>query len=177
MLDSYVWHVLEQKGSKAIWTISPDASVRDAALKMGRKRVGALLVVRAKKLAGIISERECVRRVMPQRDRVPSQVRVEEVMQKKVVCVATTATVEQCFAAMTFYRTRHVVVVDGRKVVGLVSIGDVVKFVIADQQFAIRQLEQFICGGMKPLEPKSWVSWEPGKIQRHDYAAGWLSVA
>ena len=111
----------------------------------GRKGIGALLVVDGDDIAGIVTERDYARKVVLQ-DRSSKATRVEEIMTAKVRYVEPSQSTDECMALMTEHRMRHLPVLDGGKLVGLISIGDLVKSVIADQQFTISQLEHYIHG-------------------------------
>lgn len=136
--------LLNTKGQD-VWSVSPDASVYEAMEIMADKGVGALVVLENDKLSGIITERDYARKVVL-KERVSKQTRVEEIMTKEVLYAQPGHTVEQCLAIMTEKRTRHLPVLDGDKLVGIVSIGDLVKAVIAEQQHVIEQLEHYISG-------------------------------
>jgi CBS domain-containing protein len=134
--------LLQAKGGE-IHAIDPDARVYDALKLMADKDVGALLVLDAGKLAGIISERDYARKVILQ-GKSSYDIPVREIMTGKVVTVQLTQTVEDCMALMTSRRVRHLPVVDGERLVGVLSIGDLVKEVIAEQEQTIKQLESYI---------------------------------
>ena len=135
-------HVLAAKGS-AVWSISPDAPVIEALHLMAEKDVGALVVVERGQPLGLLSERDYTRKVvLRQRSSHDTPVRV--IMSAPVVSVGPDCSVDACMAVMTSRRTRHVLVMDGDRTCGLVSIGDLVKATIEDQQFTIVQLEQYI---------------------------------
>jgi CBS domain-containing protein len=136
--------VLRNKGDQ-VWSVSPDATVRDALQEMAERNIGAVLVMDQGHLAGIFSERDYARKLELRglhADKTP----VGEVMTRQVVGVRPDDTVEECMAIMTEKRIRHLPVVDGGEVAGLVSIGDVVKSIISEQQFLIEQLELYITG-------------------------------
>lgn len=137
-----VQQILEAKSHK-ILSIEPDRSVYDALALMAEKDVGALLVMEGGQMIGILSERDYARKVILQ-GKTSRETPVREVMTTKVVCVNPLQTMDQCMALMTDKRIRHLPVIESNSVVGVVSIGDVVKEVIADQQFLIHQLEQYI---------------------------------
>lgn len=137
-----VQQILESKSLKLL-AVSPDATVYDALKLMAEKEVGALLVLEDEHLAGIFSERDYARKVILH-GKSSKETRVQEIMTAKVVCVAPLQTMDQCMALMTDKRVRHLPVIDNNKVVGIISIGDAIKEVIADQQFQINQLEQYI---------------------------------
>lgn len=137
-------NLLKKKGSQ-IWAIGPDASIYEAVSMMAEKGIGALLVMEGEQLNGIISERDYARKVILA-GKSSRQTPVREIMTTAVLCAKLEQSVEQCLALMTDKRIRHLPVADGGKVVGLVSIGDLVKEIIAEQQFIIEQLEHYIAG-------------------------------
>ncbi|MGD9341424.1 MAG: CBS domain-containing protein [Chromatiales bacterium] len=139
-----VYNLLKKKGSQ-IWAIGPDASIYEAVSMMAEKGIGALLVMEGEQLHGIISERDYARKVILA-GKSSRQTPVREIMTTAVLCAKLEQSVEQCLALMTDKRIRHLPVADGGKVVGLVSIGDLVKEIIAEQQFIIEQLEHYIAG-------------------------------
>lgn len=136
--------ILEGKGSQ-VWTIAPDASVMDALKLMAEKEIGALLVTEDGRLVGIVSERDYARKVVL-KGRASRDTRVQEIMAKRVICTQLDQTVEECMALMTEKRVRHLPVMSDGQVVGIVSVGDLVKSIIADQQFVIDQLVRYITG-------------------------------
>ena len=141
-----VRELLKQKGS-FVWSIGPDASVYDALALMAEKNIGALLVMEDERLIGIISERDYARKVVLA-GRVSKETLVGDVMSTTVIFAEPSETVEECMALMTEKRIRHLPVIqDDGKLLGMVSIGDLVKEVIAEQQFMIEQLEHYISGG------------------------------
>lgn len=139
-----VRQLLQGKGTTVL-SIEPSATAYDAMKLMAEKNVGALLVLSAGKLLGIVSERDFARRMFMQ-NRAPKDISISEVMTKDVVYVRPDMTSDQCMALMTDKRVRHLPVVEGDMVVGVVSIGDLVKDTISDQQFIIQQLEHYIMG-------------------------------
>jgi CBS domain-containing protein len=134
--------LLERKG-RAIYSVEPQASVLDAIRLMAEHHVGALLVMRGATLEGIVSERDYALKVIL-RGRSATETAVRDVMSAPVLTVALDTTVPECMQLVTERRVRHLPVVDGGRVVGMVSIGDLVKAVIADQQQQIEQLETYI---------------------------------
>jgi CBS domain-containing protein len=139
-----VAHLLHAKGH-AVWSIPPDASVYEAIKLMADKGVGALLVMEGQKLVGIVSERDYARKVILQ-GKSSRDTPVRDIMTDKVFYVRPEQTVEECMALMTAQRIRHLPVLDGDRVIGVVSIGDLVRAVISEQEVRIQQLEQYIMG-------------------------------
>ena len=137
-----VMQLLQAKG-REIHSIGPDARVFDALKLMAEKDVGALVVKEGAKLAGIISERDYARKVILQ-GKSSQDVAVREIMTSRVVTVGPRQTVEECMALMTGKRIRHLPVIEGDQLIGVLSIGDLVKEVIAEQEATIRQLESYI---------------------------------
>ena len=139
-----VRHLLSQKGEK-VWTISPNAKVLDAVAKMADKDVGSLVVMEGEKLVGIITERHYSRDVVL-KGRTPPNTLVGEIMETNVIHVTSEQSVEQCMALMTDKRVRHLPVVEGTKLIGIISIGDLLKHIISKREFDIDQLEHYIQG-------------------------------
>lgn len=142
---STVRQILDNKPAQ-VWTISPRATVFEALQLMADKNIGSLLVVENGKLVGILSERDYARKVILQ-GRSSRNTTVGELMAETVFYVTPDQTVEDCMALMTDKRVRHLPVLKDGKLLGIVSIGDVVKAVITNQEGTIRQLEQYITGG------------------------------
>jgi len=136
--------VLKLKGSQ-IWSVAPTATVYDAIEKMSAKGIGALLVLADGSLAGIISERDYARKVIL-RDRSSKQTQVQEIMTTPVVTVTPQHSVEECMRMMTENRVRHLPVVDRDKVVGIISIGDLVNWIISAHEETIGHLQSYIAG-------------------------------
>lgn len=134
--------LLDSKG-RDVYTISPEASVLDALRQMAEKSVGALIVTDAGKIAGVISERDYARKVILH-GKSSQELQVRDIMTSKVVTVNPRQTVEECMALMTEKRIRHLPVTEGDRLIGVLSIGDLVKEVIAEQQQTIQQLESYI---------------------------------
>jgi CBS domain-containing protein len=134
--------ILQAKSSRLL-SISPEASVLDALKLMAEREVGALVVLDGDELAGIFSERDYARKVILF-GKSSKDTAVREIMTRKVVCVRPEQSVEDCMALMTDKRIRHLPVLQGNTVVGVISIGDVVKEVISEQRFMIEQLEHYI---------------------------------
>jgi CBS domain-containing protein len=137
-------HLLDRKGRQII-AVKPDSSVLDAIRLMAEKNIGALLVMEGGRLLGIMSERDYARKVVV-KGRASDSTPVSDIMSANVVTTSSTETVNTCMALMTDRRIRHLPVVDDGVVVGVISIGDLVQAIIADQQEAIEQLEQYISG-------------------------------
>jgi CBS domain-containing protein len=136
--------VLAGKGHQ-IWTITADATLHDALELMAGKEIGAVLVVEDAQPVGVLSERDFARYAAV-RDCEPSRTTVREVMTSELVYVSLEHTVEQCMELMTHRRIRHLPVREDGRLVGLVSIGDVVKSIITEQECVIDQLENYIAG-------------------------------
>lgn len=137
--------ILRQKNAE-IFSISPDATVFEAVEMMANKNVGALLVIENDKLVGLISERDYTRKVML-RGKRSRDTKVSEIMSSNLTVIPPNEPVEQCLRLMTEKRFRHLPVIDGDKVVGVISIGDLVKWVISCQSATIAHLESYISGG------------------------------
>jgi CBS domain-containing protein len=136
--------ILKSKGSQ-VHSIPPDVTVYEALEKMADKNVGALVVMDANELVGIFSERDYVRKVIL-KGRSSREMLVNEIMSSPVVTVNPRTTIDDCMHRMTDKRCRHLPVVEGEKVVGVVSIGDLVNWIIKAQDFTIHQLEEYITG-------------------------------
>jgi CBS domain-containing protein len=139
-----VRHILQQKGWD-FWTINPDATVFDALAKMAEKDVGSLIVMDRGKLIGIITERHYSRNVILKGKTSPTTL-VREIMERNVVHVRPDQPVELCMTLMTERRVRHLPVLEDDKVIGIVSIGDLLKSIISKQKFVIDELEHYIHG-------------------------------
>ena len=138
-------HILDVKG-RDIFSLMPDASVYEAIDQMAQHGVGALLVMEDDRLLGIVSERDYARKVIL-KGKSSRETRVREIMSHPVVCGRPEHTVEEAMALMTDKRIRHLPIALEEKVVGVISIGDVVRGIIDDQEFEIHQLENYIHGG------------------------------
>lgn len=129
----------------AVIGIAPNATVLDALKLLAEKNVGAVLVMEGQRLAGIFSERDYARKVAL-KGKSSADTPISDVMTRGVHCVGLAHTNEDCMALMTAKHIRHLPVVDGERVVGMLSIGDLVKYLISEQQFVISQLESYIHG-------------------------------
>ena len=139
-----VRQLLETK-SPEVFSVAPDAPVIDAIRLMAERRIGALLVMECARLAGILSERDYARKVVLQ-GRSSADTPASAIMTAQVVTVGPDTPVTACMQLMTERRIRHLPVVEGGQVVGVISIGDLVKAVIADQQLELEQLQRYIAG-------------------------------
>lgn len=137
-----VQQLLEEKSHKLL-SIAPSASVLDALKLMAEKDVGALVVLDGEKLVGIFSERDYARKVILF-GKASKDTAVSDIMTSRVVCVRPEQTAEECMSVMTAKRVRHLPVLVEKKVIGVISIGDVVRAMLSDQQQTIEQLEQYI---------------------------------
>lgn len=139
-----VKQLLDSKGDYA-WSVKPDDTVYEAIESMADKSVGALLVMEGKKLVGIVSERDYARKVILQ-GKSSRDTPVRDIMTAQVLCARLNETVDECMALMTDKRIRHLPVVEDGEVKGMLSLGDLVKTIIAEQQHTIEQLEHYISG-------------------------------
>ena len=139
-----VCEILQSKGHD-VWFVRPEAFVFDAVKMMSERSVGALLVMEGEKMVGIITERDYARKVVLA-GKSSKQTQVKDIMTQRVLWVAPERTIEECMALMTDKRVRHLPVVENTQVVGMVSIGDLVKAIIAEQQIIIDQLQNYITG-------------------------------
>jgi CBS domain-containing protein len=136
--------LLDKKGYQVL-SIEPDASVFDAIKKMADNDVGSLVVTESETLVGIITERHYARNVFL-KGRSSPETTVREIMSSRVLCAQPEQTVEECLAVMSDKAVRHLPVLDKKQLIGIVSIGDLVKDIISDQKFVIEQLEHYITG-------------------------------
>jgi CBS domain-containing protein len=136
--------ILEVKG-RMVWSVDPGSTVFDALSLMAEKEIGALVVLDEARVAGIISERDYARKVILH-GRASPTTRVEEIMTSHVAYTHLDQSIEECMAIMTDKRVRHLPVLQDGKLIGIISIGDLVKAIIADQKFMIEQLERYITG-------------------------------
>lgn len=144
MVRTTVRQLLATKGQDA-WSVHPDTTVFDALKLMADKNIGAVIVLTGGELCGVLSERDYARKVVLE-GKASISTPVSEIMTNPVLIVNPEQTIDKCMALMTDKRLRHLPVVENDQVVGMVSIGDVVKTVIADQEFMLDQLETYITG-------------------------------
>lgn len=136
--------ILSLKGSNA-WSISPEATVFEALQMMADKNVGALLVTENDKLVGIVSERDYTRKIVI-KGKSSKTTAVKEILSSQVISVTPSHTVEDCMRLMTDHHFRHLPVLDGDRIAGIVSIGDLVNWIISAQTSTISQLQTYITG-------------------------------
>lgn len=136
---------LLEKKSKELISVSPDTVIRDAIAKMADKSSGTALVMDGNKLIGILSERDFIRKIYL-KDLCGKGVKVSEIMSSKLTTVTADTTLESCMNLMTDKRIRHLPVLNGDQVIGIVSIGDIVKYMVNEKDFMIRNLESYISG-------------------------------
>lgn len=137
-----VQQLLESK-RHGVASVTPDTTVLEALKVMAEKEIGAVLVLDGETLAGIFSERDYARKVVLQ-GKASKDTPVREIMTEKVVCVRPEQTIDQCMGLMTDKRIRHLPVLQAKRVVGVISIGDVVKEMLVEKEFVIQQLESYI---------------------------------
>jgi CBS domain-containing protein len=140
-----VAQILKSKPNQSVYTITASESVYDAIKLMAVKQIGALVVTDGDSIAGIITERDYARKVVLM-DRSSKVTPVRDIMTLAVRCVRPDQSSDECMALMTHHRMRHLPVLDQERLVGMISIGDLVKNIIAEQQFTIQQLEYYITG-------------------------------
>lgn len=136
--------ILDTKGHD-VWCVGLEDTVFEALRRMAQKEIGALVVMDGPRLAGIISERDYARKIVLLGRTSPNTL-VKEIMTSHVAYTHPEQSIEECMAIMTDKRVRHLPVIEAGKLVGLISIGDLVKSIIADQKFIIEQLERYIIG-------------------------------
>ena len=137
--------ILRDKGH-SVWSVAPDATVFEALELMAAKNVGAVLVLDGGRLVGIMSERDYARKVTLL-GKTSKDTPVSEIMTSRVLYVGADQTIQECMALMTEKRIRHLPVMEGDRVIGVVTIGDLGRAIISDQQFMLAQLEHYITGG------------------------------
>ena len=139
-----VMQILQEKGDE-VWTIGPQVTVFDALKLMAEKEIGALMVVEAGQVVGIFSERDYARKVIL-KGRSSKDTPVRKIMTERVITVDPATTVEVCMGLMTDRRIRHLPVMEGDRLIGVISIGDVVKAIVSEQTYLIEHLENYIAG-------------------------------
>jgi CBS domain-containing protein len=137
--------LVKTKRHQTVFTIAPDASVLDAVRMLAQHDIGALVVVEGDRVVGVVSERDCARKVILG-TRAAADMPVRDIMSAEVMVIQPSQTSAECMALMTDSRLRHLPVMEGSRLLGLVSIGDLVKDIISDQTFTIEQLEHYITG-------------------------------
>ncbi|RPI05019.1 MAG: CBS domain-containing protein [Ignavibacteriae bacterium] len=136
--------ILLSKGN-AVWSVAPDTIVFEAIKMMAEKNVGALLVLQNEKVVGIFSERDYARKIVLKGETSHS-IAIKDVMTSSVLAVHPEQSLDECMALMTGKRVRHLPVVENERLIGLISIGDVVKAIISEHEYTIKQLENYITG-------------------------------
>lgn len=136
--------LLRQKG-QTVWSIPPDSSVYEAIEQMADKKIGALLVLRGGRLDGIVTERDYARKVIL-KGKQSRDTRVREIMTAPVLYVTPNQSIDDCMRLMTAHRVRHLPVLDGENVMGIVSMGDLVNWIIASHEQTIQHLQNYIAG-------------------------------
>jgi CBS domain-containing protein len=144
MITGTIDEILQHK-SPELWTIAPDATVFDAIHLMADRNIGALLVMSGQRLVGVVSERDYTRKVAI-KGKSSRETMVREIVSSPVIAATPAHTVEECMRLMTEHRVRHLPVLDGDQVIGILSIGDLVNWIISTQSVTITQLESYISG-------------------------------
>lgn len=140
-----VAQILKKKSNTQVYTVTPATTVLDAIKLMAERGIGALLVMEGEKIVGIVTERDYARKVVL-KGRASNETPVRDIMTTSVMYVRPDTTNEQCMALMTENRLRHLPVMENEKLIGLISIGDLVADIISEQQFIIEQMEHYIRG-------------------------------
>jgi CBS domain-containing protein len=143
-IDAGVSAILQLKGN-AVYSVTPEVTVFDAIQQMAEKNVGALVVLSEGRVVGILSERDYARKVALQ-GKSSKEVMVRELLSTPVISAGPDSSVEECMRLMTTYRVRHLPILDGEKLLGVVSIGDLVNWTISAQSTTISQLQNYIAG-------------------------------
>jgi CBS domain-containing protein len=139
-----IGQLLNTKGHD-VWYVSPQAAVFDALKLMAKKDIGALLVLENENLVGIISERDYARKVIL-KGKNSMDTLVKDIMTSEVITIQADQTIDSCMELMTNHHIRHLPVYEGNQLIGIISIGDVVKAIISQQEYLIEQMEQYITG-------------------------------
>ena len=147
MTTSYPISSLLHQETSALWSVTPDTTVFDAIRLMAEKNIGALPVLTGERLIGIFTERDYTRKVALM-GKTSKETHVREVIAREILTVTPDDSVEDCMRLMTENRVRHLPVIEGMNVVGIVSIGDLVNWIISTQNAAIEQMEQYIAGSV-----------------------------
>jgi CBS domain-containing protein len=147
MKTTYPISSLLHHKTSTVWSIAPEATVFDAIKLMSDKNIGSLLVMSEGRLSGIFTERDYARKIVLQ-GKTSRQTQVHEIMNREIFTVSPDDSVEDCMKLMTEKRIRHLPVLENKNVVGVISIGDLVNWIISTQNAAIEQLEQYIAGGV-----------------------------
>ena len=147
MKTTYPISSLLHHKTSAVWSVAPESTVFEAIKLMADKNIGSLMVMTGGRLVGIFTERDYTRKIALQ-GKSSKQTQVWEIMPKNVITVTPDDSVEECMKLMTESRVRHLPVVEGAKVIGIISIGDLVNWIISTQNAEIEQLEQYIAGGV-----------------------------
>lgn len=140
-----VRQLLDYKGHEVIG-LAPNDSVYDAIELMADRGVGALMILEHKKLVGVISERDYARKVILQ-GKSSKKTRIRDIMTTHLICVAPDNSVDDCMSLMTEKRMRHLPVIEDGEIIGVISIGDIVRVLLEEKEFTIQQLEHYICSG------------------------------
>ena len=147
MTTSYPISSLLHQKTSALWSVTPDTTVFDAIRLMAEKNIGALPVLTGERLIGIFTERDYTRKVALM-GKTSKETHVRDVIAREILTVTPDDSVEDCMRLMTENRVRHLPVIEGMNVVGIVSIGDLVNWIISTQNAAIEQMEQYIAGSV-----------------------------
>jgi len=147
MTTSYPISSLLHQKTSVLWSVTPDTTVFDAIRLMAEKNIGALPVLAAERLVGVFTERDYTRKVALM-GKTSKETRVREVIAREILTVTPDDSVEDCMRLMTENRVRHLPVVEGMNVIGIVSIGDLVNWIISAQNATIEQMEQYIAGSV-----------------------------
>lgn len=147
MTTSYPISSLLHQKTSALWSVTPETTVFDAIRLMAEKNIGALPVLAAECLVGVFTERDYTRKVALM-GKTSKETRVREVIAREILTVTPDDSVDDCMRLMTEHRVRHLPVVEGTNVVGIISIGDLVNWIISAQNATIEQMEQYIAGSV-----------------------------